>query len=170
LSETYDVFPKRYREGIFSAISAGFFFLLVGAIFIITPNLFQRTEAFFRDFDSVTIPNTEVWVFAPVFPRTHLDLYRAVEQFCFALGVFQLIILALRFMAGSPWNKKAETISNSVFWIGAGYLILRILIEATRWPAMTAWFVFWAAMIMLLGASLIVRAMVLAAVYPGRRM
>lgn len=164
MNETYGGIPKRYREGIFGAISAGFFFLLIGVIFAITPNLFQRTIDFFNDFGLERIPNTAVYFFAPASPRFHQIVYRAVEQFSYAIGFFQIVLLALRFFAGSPWNKKAETVSNLVFWIGTGYLIRMLLIEPTIWTAMTTWFVFWSAIIMLLGVSLIVRAIVLGAV------
>jgi membrane protein YdbS with pleckstrin-like domain len=61
----------------------------------------------------------------------------------------------LRFVVDSPFSKKAETVSNLVFWLGASYLISTFLIETTTW------FVFWAAIIMLSGVSLIVRAVVL---------
>lgn len=168
MSESYGIFPRRYREGIFGAISAGFVFLLIGAIVILTPNLIEEVLDFFRDFQWVTIPNTGIAVPAPRFPRTHLVVYGALEQFSFAVGVFQLVILALRFFAGSPWDKRAETASNFVFWIGAGYLTRTILIEATRWSAVTGWFVFWSGIVMVLGLSLIVRAIILAAVYPRR--
>ena len=163
MTESYGGIPPRYREGLFSAVSAGFFFLLIGAIFVITPDLFQKTLDFFRNFDIVRVPNTEISLVAPTFPRTHQAVYKAVEQFSYAFGVFQLAILAIRFVAGSPWGKKAETASNFVFWIGSGYLIRTLLIETTRWSAMTAWFVFWSGIIMLLGLSLIVRAIILAA-------
>ena len=172
MGENYGMFPKKHREGIFSAISAGFFFLLVGAIFVIRPALFQGVIDFFQGFDLVTVPHTTGFtVWAPVFPRAHLIVYRAFEEFAFVFGVFQLVILALRFIAGSPWAKKAETASNFVFWVGAGYLALTILIQTTRFPAaLTAWFVFWAALVMLLGLSLIIRAVILAAAYTRRTM
>ena len=156
------MFPRKYREGIFSAIAAGFFFLLIGVIFVITPNLFQRTVDFFNDFGLERIPNTAIYFVAPARPWFHQTVYRAAEQFSYAVGFLQIVILALRFFAGSPWNKKAETISNLVFWIGAGYLIRMLLIGTTI--TMTTWFVFWSAIIMLLGVSLVVRAIILGAV------
>jgi len=162
LNESFEGVPKRYRESLFSAISAGFFFLLVGAIFITTPNLFDKILAFFRDFDIVRIPNTVIYLPAPAFPRAHQVVHVVVEQFGFAFGLFQLVILALRLVVRSPWGKRAETTSNFVFWIGVGYLIRNLLINTTTWSAVTAWFVFWSAIIMLLGLSLIVKAIILA--------
>jgi hypothetical protein len=164
LTETYGGIPRRYREGIFGAISAGFFFLLIGIIFAITPNLFQRIIDFLNDFGLERIPNTTIYFIAPARPLLHRTVYQAAEQFSYANGFFQIVILALRFFAGSPWNKKAETVSNFVFGIGAGYLIQMLLIEPTIWTPMTTWFVFWAAIIMLLGISLIIRAIILGTV------
>ena len=164
LNETYWGFPRKYREGIFGAISVGFFFLLIGAIFVFTPNLYKGTIDFLQDFGLERIPNTTIYFIAPASPRLHQAVYRATEQFSYAIGLFQIVIMALRFFAGSPWNKKAETISNLVFWIGTGYLIRMLLIEPTIWTAMTTWFVFWSAIIMVLGVSLIVRAIALGAV------
>lgn len=168
MTETYGGIPKRYREGIFSAISAGFFFLLIGVIFVITPNLIPRTVDFFNDFGFEPIPNTTIYFAAPARPLLHQTVYQAAEQFSYAIGFFQIIILALRFFADSPWNKKAETISN-LTWIGTGYLIRRLLIDPTirttmAWTPMTTWWVFWSAIIMLLGISLIIRAIILGAV------
>ena len=52
----------RYGEGLFGAISVGFFFVLVGAIFVTTPNLFNEILDFFGDFDLVRVPNQPGWL------------------------------------------------------------------------------------------------------------
>lgn len=162
MNDTFKGSSSRYREGLFSAVSAGFFFVLVGALFTITPNLFERIVDFFENFDILRVPNTTIWLPAPAQPWAHSDVYRAAEQFSFALGVFQIVILALRFAAGSPVGKKAETVSNLVFWLGVGFLINRLLIEISILDRI-GWFVFWTGVLMLLGLSLIVRAIILAA-------
>ncbi len=159
LNESPKGFPRKYREGIFSAISAGFFFILVGAIFVTTPNLFDIILAFFKDFDLVPVPNLGFSFPAPASPWTHSVLYSAVTQFSLIWGLFQIAILALRIVVDSPFSKKAETASNLVFWLGASYLISTLLNETTT---VETWFVFWAEVIMLIGVSLIVRAIILA--------
>jgi len=156
-------FPRRYGEGLISAISAGFFFILIGIIFVTTPNLFERILDFFRDFDFVRVPNTGIFLPAPFFPRNHQVVYRAAEQFEFAFGLFHIVILGLRFVFRSAVRRKAETAGNIVFWLGTGYLTRTLLIETTRW------FEFWAVFIMLIGVTLIVRAIILAIAYPRRR-
>ncbi len=149
--------PRRYGEGLITAISVGFVFLLVGAIFIITPNLFDGIVDFFKDFTIVDVPNSNWALPAPQIPGNHIVVYEAVMQFSFAIGLFQLVILALRFFAPSPWGKRSETVGNLVFWLGTGFLIQTFLLETTQW------FVFCSTIIILIGVSLIARAMVMAA-------
>ncbi len=148
-------FPHKHKESIVSAISAGVFFIVVGAIFVTTPDLFDKIIAFFRDLDIVRVPNTEILLPAPVSPGEHPVLYSAVAQFGFIWSLYQLVILALRFAVGSPLNKKAETLSNVVFWFGSSYLIRTFLGEST---SVTTWFQFWSAIIILVGVSLLARA------------
>ena len=165
----------RYRESLIGAVSAGFFLVLLGVLFIATPGLFSRTIDFFEGFGSVVVPRTTISFLAPTDPRIHGVVYTAAEQFCFAFGVFHVVILALRFAARSPTSKKADTIGSLIFWIGAGYLIRTFLLETmlpqrTSALALTTWFVFWAVLIVLIGVTLIVRAIILAATIPRRMM
>lgn len=163
MSERPKVFQPRYREGLLSAISAGFFFILIGVIFVTTPNLFDNILAFFSDFDIVNVPNTVIHLPAPKYPPTspsaNSAVYSAAWQFSLVWSFFQIVFVMLRFIAGSPWGKKAETASNVVFWFGTSYLIRTLLNETAT---TTTWFVFWAEIIMLIGVSLIVRAFILA--------
>lgn len=150
--------PRKNQEGLFTAISAGFFLLLVGAIFVVTPNLFDKTLNFFGDLSLVDVPNTDIIFIGPEFPRSHLTVYQAAGQFSVALAIFQIIILALRFIIPSSWGKRSETVGNFVYWAGAAFLIQLFLIETP-----TQWFVFWSILIIVIGVSLIVRAAVMAA-------
>ena len=158
-----------FGESIFSAVSAGVFFLLIGAIFVYATfiqgvDLIGDIIAFFRDFDLVVVPHTRRILFpAPGHPGEHLSLYSTALQFSFVWGLYQIGVLALRFVARSPLNKKAETASNIVFWFGTSYLVSIFLTKtALSANATETWFVYWAAVIMLAGLSLVVRAIVLA--------
>jgi len=177
LNENFGEYSHKYREGLISAISAGFFFVLVGAIFMTTPNLFDSIVKFFSHFELVRVPNLgELRLPAPVPPLTNSvvylvarkKVYVAVEQFSYIWGLFQIVILALRIVARSPLNKDAETVGNIVFSLGTGFLTRTFLIETIRFPyiidPLTRWFVFWSGIIVLLGVSLIIRAIILAAV------
>ena len=158
-----------YRESIFSAVSAGFFFVLIGTIFVYATfiqgiDLIGDIIAFFRDFDIVVVPHTEkILLPAPGHPGEHLSLYSAALQFGVVWGVYQIGILALRFVARSPLDRKAETSSNIVFWLGTSYLN-SIFLNRTALSVnpKETWFVFWSAVIMLLGLSLVIRAVILA--------
>jgi len=148
--------PRKSQEGLFTAISAGFFLLLVGTLFVITPNLFESIIDFFKDFKLVDVPNTSIIFPGPEFPRSHLTVYQAAGQASVALCVFQIIILALRFIIPSAWGKRAETIGNFVHWAGAAFLIQYFLVDSTQW------FIFWSTIVILAGVSLIARAAVMA--------
>jgi hypothetical protein len=148
--------PRKSQEGLFTAISAGFFLLLGGALFVITPDLFESIIDFLKDIKLVDVPNTNIVFPGPEFPGSHLTVYQAAGQVSVALCVFQIVILALRFVIPSLWGKRAETVGNSVYWAGAAFLIQLFLIESTQW------FVFWSTIIIIAGVSLIARAVVMA--------
>ena len=148
--------PRKSQEGLFTAISAGFFLLLMGILFVITPNLFESIIDFFEDFKLIDVPNTNIIFPGPEFPRSHLTVYQAAGQVCVALCVFQILILALRFIIPSLWGKRAETVGNFVYWAGAAFLIQYFLVDSTQW------FIFWSMIVILAGVSLIARAAVMA--------
>jgi hypothetical protein len=159
LNESARIFQSKHREAFFSAISAGFFLLSIGMIFIITPNLFDKIVSFFNDLAIVRVTPNIVTI-SPVTPSAHSTVYTAIMQFSLVWGIFQIAILILRFVARSPLTKKAETSANLVFWLGAYYLISLYLNKTTT---AKTWFEFWTLIIMLAGVSLIVRAVILAA-------
>jgi hypothetical protein len=147
---------RKSQDGLFTAISAGFFLLLVGVIFVITPNLFESIIDFLTDFKLVDVPNTNIIFPGPEFPGSHLAVYKAAGQVSIALCLFQIVMLALRFIIPSSWGKRAETVGNFVYWAGAAFLIQSFLVESTQW------FVFWSTIIIIAGISLIARAVVMA--------
>ena len=153
----------RSREGALSAIGIGFFFVLAGTIFIITPHLYDSFVSFFRNFDVIHVPNTQLSFFAPTNPDVHTTVYSVVLQFSIVWSLFQIAFLMLRLVAHSPLAKKAETLSNMIFWIGASYLVYAMLNETTT---VAIWFAFWSEILMLLGLSLVIRALILAAYRP----
>jgi hypothetical protein len=113
---------------------------------------------FFSDFTVVQVPSMSVFLPAPVHPANHAELYGAAAQFSLGVGVLQILMLTLRFVLGSQIRKTAETVGNLVFWFGVSYLITTFLNSATT---METWFAFWATTLVVLGASMIARALVL---------
>lgn len=151
-----------FGERIITAISVGFFLVLVGIIFVITPNLLGKITDLIKDFTLVDVPNSDLTIPGPASPSDFAVVYGAAGQFSFAIGLFQIVILALRFFVSSPWGKRTETVGNLVFWLGTGFLIQSFLLVENI--DITQWFVFWSTIIMMIGVSLIARAGVTAVV------
>jgi len=146
------------REWIVGAISTGLFLIVVGAIFIKTPTLSDKIVSFFGDFNStVQVSNSTIYLPAPKSPGLHTEVYSAAMLFSLIWGITQIGILVLRFALHSPAKKKAETTGNIFYSLASYYAIQQLLIEETKW------FEFWAVIIMIIGASLIVRAIFLGA-------
>jgi hypothetical protein len=143
------------REWIVGTISTGLFLIVAGAIFINTPALFDEIVAFFRDFKAVQVGNSSIYLPAPALPENHTLVYSAAMLFSLVWGITQIGILVLRFALHSPAKKKAETTGNIFYSLASYYAIQQLLIEETKW------FEFWAVIIMIIGASLIVRAIFL---------
>jgi hypothetical protein len=154
------------RERVYSAISAGAFFILIGIIYVINlpANLWSAAIDFFSDFTFAQVPGTGIYLPSPITPAAHAVLYGALFQFCIGIGILQVIMLTLRFTSQSPIGKTAETTGNLVYWFGSAYLIAAYLNStATR----STWFVFWAGILIMLGLSFIARSFVL---YAKKRM
>ena len=138
----------------------GAVFILIGVIYINTPDLWGKIGAFLGSFTSTTVASTGVTIPAPQFPASHAVLYGAVFQFSLGIGILEILLLALRLLLRSPIRKTAETVGNLVFWFGASYLVTTYLNDATT---INQWFVFWAGILMIGGLSLIARGFVLLA-------
>ena len=159
--------PYKPGEGVVSAISVGVIFILIGVIYVATlpVSLWDEVVAFFGSFDVVHVSGIGISLPAPISPAAHAVFYRAVFQFCLGLSVLQVLVLGLRFLLNSPIGRTAETAGNLVFWFGASYLVFTFLNSTTT---LETWFMFWAAMLALLGVSMIARALVLFAGRYGR--
>jgi hypothetical protein len=149
---------RRHEDGLFSVVAVGAVFILIGIVFASTPNIFNDAGKFFSDFTVRQVPSMPIFLPAPAHPANHAELYGAAAQFSLGVGVLQILMLALRLVLGSPIRKTAETAGNLVFWFGASYLIMTLLNSATT---LDTWFAFWAAILVVLGASMIARALVL---------
>jgi len=163
LNGSSSTIPRRYREGLLSAVSVGFFFILAGAIFITNPNLPGNVVEFFQpqNFEVVRVPNIQVYLPAPKLPNeTYVTIYPAVGLFSLLWAFFEIAMLIIRVFAGSPLRKKVDGTSNVAFWLGAYYLIGLFLDETVTQPR---WFAFWAAIVVLIGVTLLVRAVIWAA-------
>jgi hypothetical protein len=155
--------PQRgfpYGEGVITALSVGGFLIILGITFALTPGTWQQVQSFFSDLTTVHYhiggTGSTVSLLGPANPGIHAGFYSAVLAFCLAIGVLQAIILALRLIMRSRVRRISETIGNLVFWFGAAVLVNVFLMAGT----LTSWFQFWAALVALVGVSLIARGIV----------
>ena len=163
MGETSATIPHRYREGILSAISVGFFFILAGTIFLTTSNLLERVIDFFQPQNWVTVlavPNTEINLPVPINPNSYVIIYQAIGLFSLVWAFFQIAMLVIRILAGSPVKRKVENVSDIAFWLGAYYLIGT---QLTGYVTRPEWFAFWALIIVLVGVTFLIRAALWAA-------
>lgn len=150
------------KESLFSAIYIGAIFIIIALIYFIhlPDSLWDGLINFFTSLTLAPVPGTGISLPAPANPAAHTNLYFAAFQFAIAIGILEIVILALRVGLHSPVSRKAETIENIVFWLGASYLIITYLVNMT---IPSEWFVFWAGIILIFGLALVARAFVLLA-------
>jgi len=144
--------PDYSRRDETGWISFGTFLILVAVIYLTTPNIVQEVENFILDFSLVQVFDNFWW---PIPANSHPVLYTAAQRFCYAFGLVQLGILGLRFARKSSVHGKAETFSSVLFWLGAGY-VLGMLSEGAL-----SWLSFIGALIIVVGISIVARALVL---------
>jgi hypothetical protein len=147
-------------ENLISGISVGTIFILIGIVFVLAqPNsLWDSIVDFFSHFTLRSVPTLGFSLPAPANTAAHAVFYTAAFQFSIGLGILQIILLMLRLGMRSPIGKTAEVVGNLVFWFGAAYIITTYLGD---FPNITQWFMFWAGILIMIGLSLIARALVL---------
>lgn len=153
---------EKRKENLFTAIYVGAVFILIAVIYYIhLPNsLWDSIVDFFSSLTLAQVPGTGVSLPAPTNPAAHMNLYTAIFQFSIGIGILEIVILVLRVVLHSSVARKAETIENIVFWLGASYLTITYLVNMT---IASEWFVYWAGIILIFGLSLVARAFVLLA-------
>jgi hypothetical protein len=153
---------EKKKENLFTAIYVGAIFIAIAAIYFshLPHSLWDDVVNFFTQLTLSPIPGTSIPLPAPGNPSAHTELYFAAFEFTLVVGVLEIVILLLRVYFRSPVARKAETVENIVFWMGASYLVIAYLVNMTI-PA--EWFVFWAGIIMLFGLSLVARSFILLA-------
>lgn len=142
------------HEGLITALAVGGTFIILGLTFALNGGLIQEIGAFFSDLGTVSFPwdNTStISLLAPGHPAQHLNLFNAAMGFLFAVGVLQVVVLAIRLAVRSSTRQIAETVGNLVFWLGAGFAAYTFLLTGT----VNGWFQFWSWLIILVGLSLI---------------
>jgi len=144
---------KRYfgSTGWLSTLSFGFFLILFGLIWIITPNFSSKVIDFAENFH---LEHLTEHVVLPAPKESHPVVYTAAMQFCLVFGAFQIVILVLRFIFHDSLDKKSGTISNIAFWFSTSFFINMLVNEPTRW------FGFLAGLIISIGLAIIASSLV----------
>ena len=159
--EAYSQQNRWFFEGLISAVSAGFFFVLVGVIFVINQGLVGGISDFGKDFVLVRVANTNTSFPVPATPAAHTVVYTAAFQFALGIAILQVAILAARLLTGSRRRRIAQTVGSLVFWSGSAYL-LTTLVDMKSTLAisqqLTVWYEFWAAIIVVFGISIVIRS------------
>jgi len=132
-------------------ISFGFFILMVGMVWIISPKFHDEVTSFVNDFRFENLTGN-VGFPAPV--NNHPVLYTAIMQLCLVVGVFQIVILALRFLFHESVERKAGTISGMTFFFSAAFF-LNMLAGGS-----IGWFGFIAGLIISVGLTIIASSVV----------
>ena len=135
-------------------VSFGFFLIIIGIVYLITPNIIEAFRIFFRDIELVNMPGTPN-IFIPAPASSHPLLYAAVEKFCYAFGAAQVIILILRLIYRSNVSDRAKNIGDIVFWLGLGYVAGLLKADVI------SWFSFWSSFIILAGLSLTIKSLII---------
>ncbi|MCX8182758.1 MAG: hypothetical protein N3D12_06540 [Candidatus Methanomethyliaceae archaeon] len=132
-------------------ISLGFFLILIGLVWMLTPDIMETLRAFFSP-NNWRISEVGQNVFFPE-PKGHYPvLYNAASYFCFAFGAFQIAILGIRIALHNSLERIGGTLSGAVFWVGMGFFFGMLASNALGWFGLFAGFV------MLIGASIITQS------------
>jgi hypothetical protein len=158
---THGLSDKR-KESLVTAIYVGSVLILIEIVYFVNlpSSLLDGVVKFFSTLTLAEVPGTGISLPAPLNPAAHMALYTAAFQFALGIGILEIGVLAIRVFWRSPMPRKAETVENIVFWLGASYLVTTYLMNMA---IASEWFVFWAGVILIFGLALVARAFVLIA-------
>jgi hypothetical protein len=117
--------------------SFGFFLVLIGIIWMVTPNLTSETENFIKDFHLENMTGSIVFP-APENVSSHSVVYLAAMQFCVIFGAFEIVILVLRFAFHDRLERKADAVSSMAFWFSASYFLNLLTNGSISWFSLFA--------------------------------
>jgi Ca2+/Na+ antiporter len=141
---------KRRDEQLLGWLSFGAFLVIVGAMFLITPNLTDEIEAFFRDFE---IEQVSGHFYFPTPQNPHPTIYESAAIFCFAYFIYQFLLLILKFALEAEPTKKSETFTSLIFWPATGYVLLMLKDGTIEWLTFLATLVILAAIVIIIRSA-----------------
>jgi len=141
---------ERYGKiDLLSIASFGFFLVLIGVIFAITPNLLDRIYDFFHDF---RIQDAYPGISLPAPASNHPVLYGALFQLCLIFAIFQVVIMVGWIILKESIKRKSGTFSGLFFWFGVA-IALNLLKAGS-----IDWFIFIGWLVVLVGTVIVVKS------------
>lgn len=152
------VSKRSLDEVLISALCVGGFFIILGLVIALTPDIIQKGNAFVKDLTNATYPfGTGTAILpAPANPAAQVGFFTSVMYFFLGVGVLQIVLLVLRLSIKSPIRRISSTVGSLIFWLGGAVVANVFLLAGT----LTGWFQFWIGLIFLIGFSLIVRSII----------
>jgi hypothetical protein len=142
---------EKRKMDILGLANFGIFLIVIGIIFVTTPNLVDKVGEFIRDFQIQQVaPN----VFLPVPGKNHPEVFNAVYQFCLIFGILQIVVLAARFITKDPVRRTASTVMGIIFWLGAAYTMNLLITQNIRWLTFAGY------IIAFLGVAIVVESII----------
>ena len=141
----------RSKTDLLGLVSFAFFLIVLGAIFATNPGLPTKVVEFFQSFHRAEV-YPGVTFFAPTSNQS--VVYNAAYTFSVLFGIFQVIVLAARFIVGDSANRKAETLTGIIFWFGAAFALNSLAAGSLHWFDFLGWIV------VLIGISITLRSAV----------
>jgi hypothetical protein len=143
----------RERIDLLGIVSIGFFLILAGVILAANPGLPSRIYEFFLDFRLQPV-YPGVSFYGPASVSGHETVYSAAFQFCLGFAIFQVAILAARFILHEPARRKAGTFSGLFFWFGAAAALWLLVAGSIDWFIFLGW------LVVLVGLAITVRCVI----------
>jgi hypothetical protein len=125
-------------------------FMIVGVIYLGTPDLVPEVRAFVSDFHLVEVLQN-VWWYVPA--TINPVVLAATQEFCYAFGLVLIAVLGLKF--AKRLSRRTETFLSMMFWLGAGYIVGLLS------SGVLSWFSFLASLVIWTGVSIVGRALIL---------
>lgn len=140
-------FSQRLCSSI-EIISYGVLLILIGLLFILYP-LIEEIQIFIANLKLVQVTDT-LQISLPSSPPPLF--YQILGNFALIWGSWLIIVLCLRLATKDKPSRSADTLSDSVFWLGTAYLFYQVQSEALRFEHLIA------GLIVLLGINIVIRA------------
>jgi len=131
-----DLGIKREQKDLIDIITFGLFIILIGIIFLFTPNLMNKVLIFFKDLE---FRGYTSFIYLPYPKSEHPILFNTLYNFCLFFAIIHIPILATRFILKDPIDKKAGAFSGLIFWFGAAYIINILITEQTSWTGYSSY-------------------------------